>query len=224
MLDDHGWHVRHALDFSTDADAYRDYITGSRGEFTVAKEQNVRLRTGWFSDRSATYLAAGRPVISQETGFSNVLPTGEGLFGFDSTDEIVDAIDRINSDYARHSRAAEEIAREYFSHDVVLPRLLEEVGVEVTSGRGYPVSAPHAVGAVPARALARRRSRGARRGSSRATEQAVARAPRAGRRGSRALAGRARRQHRGRRRTTTWPSPACAWKACWQTPNTPPSS
>ncbi len=139
LLTDHGWHVRHALDFSTDADAYRDYIAGSRGEFTVAKEQNVRLRTGWFSDRSATYLAAGRPVISQETGFSNVLPTGEGLFGFDSTDEIVDAIDRINSDYARHSRAAEEIAREYFSHDVVLPRLLEEVGVEVTSGRGYPV-------------------------------------------------------------------------------------
>jgi GT2 family glycosyltransferase len=140
MLEQHGWHVRHALDFSTDADAYRDYIAGSRGEFTVAKEQNVRLRTGWFSDRSATYLAAGRPVISQETGFSNVFPTGEGLFGFDSYEEILDAIDQINSDYERHSRAAEEIAREYFAHDVVLGRLLDEVGVEVTSGRGYPVA------------------------------------------------------------------------------------
>ena len=63
-------------------DAYRDYIGGSRGEFTVAKDQNVRLRTGWFSDRSATYLAAGRPVITQDTGFGNVLPTGEGLFAF----------------------------------------------------------------------------------------------------------------------------------------------
>ena len=55
-------HVRHALDFSTDPDAYREYITDSRGEYSVAKDQNVRLRTGWFSDRSATYLAAGRPV------------------------------------------------------------------------------------------------------------------------------------------------------------------
>ncbi len=74
--------MRHALDFSTDLDAYRDYIQASRGEFTVAKDQNVRLRTGWFSDRSATYLAAGRPVITQDTGFGDVLPTGEGLFAF----------------------------------------------------------------------------------------------------------------------------------------------
>ena len=59
MLEGHGWQVRHALDFSTDTDAYRDYVANSRGEFTVAKDQNVRLRTGWFSDRSITYLAAG---------------------------------------------------------------------------------------------------------------------------------------------------------------------
>ena len=89
----------------------------------------MRLRTGWFSDRSITYLAAGRPVISQDTGFSNVFPTGEGLFGFSSMDEILAAVDAINSDYPRHSRAAEEIAREYFAHDVVLGRLLEDVGV-----------------------------------------------------------------------------------------------
>ena len=103
MLEEHGWQVRHALDFSIDPDAYRDYIAGSRGEFTVAKDQNVRLRTGWFSDRSATYLAAGRPVISQDTGFSNVFPTGEGLFGFSTMDEILAAVEAINSDYARHS-------------------------------------------------------------------------------------------------------------------------
>jgi GT2 family glycosyltransferase len=139
MLEGHGWQVRHALDFSTDPDAYRDYITGSRGEYSVAKDQNVRLRTGWFSDRSATYLAAGRPVINQDTGFSNVLPTGEGLFAFSTMDEILAAVEAINSDYERHARAAEEIAREYFAHDVVLGRLLADVGVELCSGRGYPV-------------------------------------------------------------------------------------
>jgi GT2 family glycosyltransferase len=130
MLEQHGWQVRHALDLSTEPDPYRDYITASRGEFTVAKDQNVRLRTGWFSDRSATYLAAGRPVISQETGFSNIFPTGEGLFAFSTMDEILAAVDAINSDYERHSRAAEEIAHDYFSHDVVLGSLLERVGVE----------------------------------------------------------------------------------------------
>ncbi len=148
MLEGHGWSVRHALDFSTDTAAYRDYIVGSRGEFTVAKDQNVRLRTGWFSDRSITYLAAGRPVISQDTGFSNIFPTGEGLFGFSTMDEILAALDSINSDYARHSRAAEEIAREYFAHDVVLGRLLADVGVDLCSGRGYGVKR-HGTGPFP---------------------------------------------------------------------------
>jgi GT2 family glycosyltransferase len=148
MLEEHGWRVRHALDLSRETDPYRDYIRGSRGEFTVAKDQNVRLRTGWFSDRSITYLAAGRPVISQDTGFTNVFPTGEGLFGFETMDEILAAVESVNSDYARHSRAAEEIAREYFAHDVVLGRLLADVGVELTSPRGYPVTS-HAGGPFP---------------------------------------------------------------------------
>jgi hypothetical protein len=68
QLEARGWAVRHALDFADDADAYRAYIASSRGEFTVAKEQNVHFATGWFSDRSATYLAAGRPVVTQDTG------------------------------------------------------------------------------------------------------------------------------------------------------------
>jgi GT2 family glycosyltransferase len=148
MLEEKGWHVRHALDFSAQLDPYRDYVAGSRGEFTVAKDQNVRLRTGWFSDRSITYLAAGRPVISQDTGFTNVFPTGEGLFGFSTMDEILAAVEAINSDYERHSRAAEEIARDYFAHDVVLGRLLDDIGVELTSGRGYPVTS-HAGGPFP---------------------------------------------------------------------------
>ena len=149
MLTEQGWGVTHALDFSTDTDAYRDYVTNSRGEFTVAKDQNVRLRTGWFSDRSITYLAAGRPVISQDTGFSNVFPTGEGLFGFSTMEEILTAVDAINSDYRRHSRAAEEIAREYFAHDVVLGRLLEDIGEDLCGGRGYAI-ARHGTGPFPA--------------------------------------------------------------------------
>jgi GT2 family glycosyltransferase len=130
MLESKGWRVRHALDISTEPDPYRDYVAGSRGEFTVAKDQNVRLRTGWFSDRSATYLAAGRPVISQETGFGNVLPTGAGLHGVATLDEAVEAVEVVNGDYERSRRAAAEIAREYFSHDVVLSELLDSVGVE----------------------------------------------------------------------------------------------
>lgn len=134
LLERHGWKVRDALDFSLDPERYREFILESRGEWTVAKDQNVRLRSGWFSDRAASYLAAGRPVVTQETGFSNVLPTGEGLFGFKTMDESVAAIEEINADYNRHSRAAHEIAREFFSYDVVLPRLLAEAGVDVPNG------------------------------------------------------------------------------------------
>jgi GT2 family glycosyltransferase len=122
-----GWRVRPALDISSDLDSYRDYIIGSRGEFTVAKDQNVRLRSGWFSDRAVTYLAAGRPVVTQETAFSNALPTGEGLFGFSTMEQAVAAIESINADYERHARAARKIARDCFSYDIVLTRLLSHV-------------------------------------------------------------------------------------------------
>jgi hypothetical protein len=128
MLQSKGWNVRHALDFSTDLDEYRCYIASSRGEFTVAKDQNVRLRSGWFSDRSATYLAAGRPVVTQETGFSDLFPTGAGLFAFSTIEEAVDAIETINADYPAQSHAAVEIAREFFDSDVVLSHLLDELG------------------------------------------------------------------------------------------------
>lgn len=130
MLESYGWNVRAATDFSMDVDAYRDYIAGSTGEFTVAKDQNVRLRTGWFSDRSATYLASGRPVITQETGFSNIFPVGEGLFAFSTMEEAVEAIEYITADYERQSRAAISLAREYFAHDVVLGKLLRDIGMQ----------------------------------------------------------------------------------------------
>lgn len=131
LLEQHGWRVRPARPLSADLHTYRNYILPSRGEFTVAKEQNVLLKSGWFSDRSATYLAAGRPVITQETGFSQVLPTGEGLFGFLMMSEILDAVEAINADYVRHSKAAAQIAREFFNYDVVLTRLLDDMGISV---------------------------------------------------------------------------------------------
>ena len=115
--------------FSTDPLEYRDYIAASRGEFTVARDLNVRLRSGWFSERSACYLAAGRPVITQNTGFGRVLPTGEGLFAYDDLEDAVAAFEAIESDYARHSDAARAIAQEYFDADVVLPKLLADLGL-----------------------------------------------------------------------------------------------
>ncbi|PYS09716.1 MAG: hypothetical protein DMG17_26340 [Acidobacteria bacterium] len=94
----------------------------------MAKDANVRLSTGWFSDRSACYLACGRPVITQDTGFSTVLPTGEGLFAFRTMDDIVNAIDAINLDYEKHSRAARAIGEEYFKAETVLAQLLKDLG------------------------------------------------------------------------------------------------
>jgi hypothetical protein len=95
----------------------------------VAKDQNIRLRSGWFSDRSATYLAAGRPVVTQETGFSNVLPSGRGLFGWTDADDVVRALEAIESDYAGHARTAREIAAEYFAAETVLASLMERAAV-----------------------------------------------------------------------------------------------
>ena len=117
----------HAL--SIDWDRYRDYIRSSRGEFTVAKDQYTRLCTGWFSDRSACYLASGRPVITQETGFTDFYGGHEGLLSFDTMDDVVAAAESIRADYPRHARAAAEIAREYFEADKVLASLLERAEV-----------------------------------------------------------------------------------------------
>lgn len=108
---------------------YRDYIQQSKGEFTAAKDQYVRLHTGWFSDRTACYLAAGRPAITQQTGFTQFYGGEYGLLAFESMDEIVAATKRINADYARHSRAAFEIAKEYFEAEKVLADLLHRAGI-----------------------------------------------------------------------------------------------
>ena len=129
LLDDHHWIVGDAADLSVDASAYRRFIGGSLAEFTVAKDQNVRLRTGWFSDRSATYLAAGRAVVTQDTGFGNHLPIGEGLFAWRDLDEAADAVAQIAAAPAKQGRAAAAIAREHFEAERVLKQLLAEVGL-----------------------------------------------------------------------------------------------
>jgi hypothetical protein len=123
-----GWRLVSPDQLSTDYEHYKRYIQNSKGEFTAAKDQYVRLNTGWFSDRSACYLAAGRPVITQETGFSDYYGEGWGLLPFRTLDEIVDAARKINADYERHSRAAYEIAREFFEAETVLASLLQRAG------------------------------------------------------------------------------------------------
>jgi GT2 family glycosyltransferase len=127
-LEGHGWHVRDALEFSNDLPAYRQYVAESRGEFTVAKDQNIRLRSGWFSDRAATYLAAGRPVVSQDTAFDSALPTGKGLFSFRTLEDVLNALDEINAHYAANRQAARAIAHEHFDHRIVLGNLLRQLG------------------------------------------------------------------------------------------------
>jgi YHS domain-containing protein len=129
LLEGNGWRLVDAHQFSTDVWRYRDYIRASRAEFTVARDQNVRLHSGWFSERSACYLAAGRPVITQDTGFSRSLPTGEGLFAFKTMDDILTAIDAVNTDYKRHSRAASAMAEEYFRAETVLAQVLRDLGL-----------------------------------------------------------------------------------------------
>jgi hypothetical protein len=124
-----GWRLTSPLQMSVDYWLYRDYIQRSKGEFTVAKDQYVRLDTGWFSDRSACYLAAARPVVTQETGFTRNYGGNEGLLSFRTPDEIAGAVKKINSDYARHSRAARRLAREVFEAETVLKSVLDRAGI-----------------------------------------------------------------------------------------------
>ncbi len=124
-----GWRVADPSATSIDHNRYLRYLQTSKGEFTVAKDQYVRLHTGWFSDRSACYLAAGRPVITQQTGFTQHYGHHGGLFAFETLEQIPEAVRAINADYAMHSKAASEIAAEYFEATKVLSRLLDTAGI-----------------------------------------------------------------------------------------------
>ncbi|MEO7251009.1 MAG: hypothetical protein ABIW30_00190 [Arenimonas sp.] len=121
-----GWHVVDPAKVCPDMDSYRDYIQNSMAEWSVAKNGYVAGAPGWFSCRSACYLAAGRPVVVQDTGFSQVLPVGDGLLMFTSPEQAVEGIRRVMSDYARHARAAREIAEEYLDSDKVLANLIDK--------------------------------------------------------------------------------------------------
>lgn len=124
-----GWVFSNPEQISIEHDLYTDFIRGSKGEFTVAKDQYARLHTGWFSDRSACYLAAGRPVVTQETGFTRLYGGQKGLLAFQSLEDIVEAVKAINADYPAHCRAAYEVAAEHFEATKVIGSLLERAGV-----------------------------------------------------------------------------------------------
>lgn len=125
-LETTGWKVRDAgEEVSIDVQTYQNYILNSRGEFSAAKNAYVKTRSGWFSDRSVCYLAAGLPVILQNTGFSDWLPSGNGVLAFSSLEEAVSCIEKVNADYLTHRSAAREIAEKVFNYKVVLPRLVE---------------------------------------------------------------------------------------------------
>jgi hypothetical protein len=128
-LGENGWRHRLSIDLSANVTRYREYIQRSHGEFTVARDQYVRPRTGWFSDRSACYLAAGRPVITEDTGFGKFIRTGRGLFAFTTMDDILAAVDAIESDYEGHCRAARDIAESHFAAERVVESLMSRAGL-----------------------------------------------------------------------------------------------
>ena len=124
----HGWRIQDPALCAPDPASYRGFIQGSLGEVSVAKETYVKARTGWFSGRSASYLASGRPVVTQDTGWSRHVPAGEGLFAFDTVDEAAAGLKAVAAEPALHARAARRIAEEHFDSRGVLRRLLEECG------------------------------------------------------------------------------------------------
>jgi hypothetical protein len=124
-----GWTLIDPAPLSAGMAPYCDFIAGSRGEFTVAKDIYARPNSGWFSDRSVCYLAAGRPVVTMRTGFSKFYPVGRGLFEFSSADEALAAIDAVAADYAGHSRAARALAREVFAAERVIGELMAAAGL-----------------------------------------------------------------------------------------------
>ena len=126
LLERKGWHVVHPDQVCPDVQGYRSYITHSRAEWSIAKNGYVQGQSGWFSCRSACYLAAGRPVVVQDTGFSKVLPTGTGIVPFSTLQEAIDGIGDVERRYASHCRAAREIAEQYFDSSLVLTKLLDE--------------------------------------------------------------------------------------------------
>ncbi len=137
-----GWDLAEPDRHAGTPDAYRTYIRDSGAEFSVAQGIYVDTQAGWFSDRTARYLASGRPALVQDTGFGRTLPTGLGLLAFRSVDEAVEGARRIASDYAAHAAAARAIAVEFFDTDRVLGSLLRELGLHEPRRVIRPAVAP----------------------------------------------------------------------------------
>jgi hypothetical protein len=129
-LRQHGWTLQDPAVVASDPARYQAFVQGSWAELGVAKAGYVVSRSGWFSDRSACYLASGRPVIAQDTGFAGAVPPGDGLFAFSTVDDAVDAIGRVKAEYARQRVAARRLAETHFEAGMVVRRLLREVDVE----------------------------------------------------------------------------------------------
>ena len=125
MMTEHGWRVRRSHDVAGSPQAYRDYIRRSRGEFACAKPSCMYFQNAWVSDRTLCYLASGRPVVVQDTGPSRLLPSGEGMFRFSTPEQAAAALEAMNADYARHCRAARELAESVFDSKLVAARILE---------------------------------------------------------------------------------------------------
>jgi hypothetical protein len=126
LLGSKGWLLRDPLAVTRDPWTYQDYIRSSKAEFSVAKHGYVLTKSGWFSERSAAYMASGRPVVIQDTGFSRWLPVGTGVLPFTGLEEAVAAIEDVCSRYKLHCEAAREIAAEHFDFRVVLEKLLQD--------------------------------------------------------------------------------------------------
>ena len=124
-LESHGWRVRHAFDAAGSPERYRSYIQASRGEFSCVKPSCIHFRNAWVSDRTLCYLATGRPAIIEDTGPSAVLPNGEGLLRFASLEEAVEAVRRVEADYARQCRAARALVEAHFDAKTVVAGLLD---------------------------------------------------------------------------------------------------
>ena len=124
-----GWKIADPFKIVRTMKSYRDYIKGSTGEFTCVKGGYFGTNCGIFVERSACYLAAGRPVVTQSTGFERLIPSGRGLFAVQSVEEAAEAVKAIRMDYHVHSNAAREIAQEYFDSQKVIAKMLEDVGI-----------------------------------------------------------------------------------------------
>jgi len=124
-LEELGWRLHNPLAVTSDPWDYQDFMRRSKAEFSVAKHGYVASRSGWFSERSCGYLASGRPVVVQDTGFSAFLPTGHGLLAFTSVDEAVAAVAEVDQRYEHHCRAARELVAEHFEAGAVLARMIE---------------------------------------------------------------------------------------------------